>query len=120
MKSFAVACLSVACFSVSSLVFIPPMFADYGSRPNSTNVTFFDWDHDRIDMHISDENLVFNVELRRQNGPTSEYFMGEYDKYRVMYDRDSHQVTVINYLNGNEVYNYNFYEVDSQVDEGAL
>jgi hypothetical protein len=121
MKSFAITGLCAACLSVGCWVLLPTSaFADYGARPNSTDVTFFDWDHDRIDMNLSDQNLVLNVELRRQNGPNSEYFMGEYNEYRVMYDRESHTVTVINYVNGKELYNYNFYEVDSQVDEGYL
>ncbi|MGB8700866.1 MAG: hypothetical protein WCD18_15740 [Thermosynechococcaceae cyanobacterium] len=121
MKLFTFSRLPAIYFLVGSLTFITPAaLAGNVSRPNSTNVTFFDWDHDRVDMHISDKNRVLNVELRRQNGPKSEYFMGEYGQYRVMYSRDTHKVTVINYVNGKEIYNYNFYEVDSTADEGSL
>lgn len=121
MRESAIACLSALCVAASCWGLLPSIaYADYGARPNSTNLTFFDWDRDRIDIHISDETLVLNIELRRQNGPESEYFMGEYDTYRVMYNRDTHQVVVINYLNGEEIFNYDFHEVDSQVDEGYL
>ena len=122
MRPICIAYLCATFLSVSSPGFSPQAaLADFGARPNSTNVTYYDWDHDRMNIHLSDKNLVLDVVLFRADASGSQVFVGEYDEYRVTYNRDSHQVVVINYLNGEEVYNYDFYEqVDSTVDEGYL
>jgi len=43
-------------------------------------------------------------------------FIGEDEQVRVMYDRSTGQIVVINKVTGTEFYNYFF----SEVDEGAL
>lgn len=68
---------------------------------------------DEIVMQITEGEFKFHGYLERTSG---NMFVGEDDQVRVMYDRDTSRVVVINVQTGTEYYNYFF----STVDEGAL
>ncbi len=66
-----------------------------------------------IVMQITDGEFKFHGYLKRTSG---NMFVGEDEQVRVMYDRSTGQVVVINVKTGTEFYNYVF----SEADEGAL
>lgn len=70
-------------------------------------------DSDTIVMQITEGEFIFHGWLSRTSGNT---FTGEDDQVRVIYDRDTKRVVVMNKQTGTEFYNYFF----SDVDEGAL
>lgn len=85
-----------------------------GSSGSSTPVTYLtEIDRDQIVMQITEGEFRFHGYLERTSG---NMFVGEDDQVRVMYDRDTKRVVVINAQTGTEFYNYFF----SDVDEGAL
>ncbi|WP_228041504.1 hypothetical protein [Planktothrix mougeotii] len=76
-----------------------------------TNIT--EVNNNKIMMEITEGEFRFRGYLKRTSGNK---FMGEDRQVRVMYDRDTNRVVVINVVTGTEFYNYIF----SDVDEGAL
>lgn len=70
-------------------------------------------DSDTIVMQITEGEFIFHGWLSRTSGNT---FTGEDDQVRVIYDRDTKRVVVMNKQTGTEFYNYFF----SDVNEGAL
>lgn len=70
-------------------------------------------DSNTIVMQITDGEFIFHGWLSRTSGNT---FTGEDDQVRVIYDRGTKRVVVINKQTGTEFYNYFF----SDVNEGAL
>lgn len=70
-------------------------------------------DSDTIVMQITEGEFIFHGWLSRTSGNT---FTGEDDQVRVIYDRGTKQVVVINKQTGTEFYNYFF----SDVNEGTL
>lgn len=68
---------------------------------------------DQIVMQIQEGDFYFHGYLDRTSGNT---FVGHDEQVRVIYDRDTSRVVVINVLTGDEYYNYFF----SSTDEGAL
>jgi len=70
-------------------------------------------DPDQLVMQITEGEFLFHGWLERTTG---NMFIGEDEQVRVMYDRDSGRIVVINKVTGDEFYNYFF----SEVDEGAL
>lgn len=70
-------------------------------------------DSDTIVIQITEGEFIFHGWLSRTSGNT---FTGEDDQVRVIYDRDTKRVVVMNKQTGTEFYNYFF----SDVDEGAL
>lgn len=81
---------------------------------SSTPVTeITEVNNNKIMMEITEEEFHFRGYLKRTSGNT---FIGEDKQVRVIYDRDTKRVVVINVVTGTEFYNYIF----SDVDEGAL
>lgn len=68
---------------------------------------------DEIVMQITEGEFKFHGYLERTSG---NMFVGHDEQVRVMYDRDTSRVVVINVQTGDEYYNYFF----STADEGAL
>lgn len=68
---------------------------------------------DQIVMQIQEGEFYFHEYLDRTSGNT---FVGHDEQVRVIYDRDTSRVVVINLLTGDEYYNYFF----SSTSEGAL
>jgi hypothetical protein len=68
---------------------------------------------DEIVIQITEGEFRFHGYLERTSG---NMFVGHDDQVRVMYDRDTSRVVVINVQTGDEYYNYFF----STADEGAL
>lgn len=81
---------------------------------SSNPVTYLtEIDSDTIVMQITEGEFIFHGWLSRTSGNT---FTGEDDQVRVIYDRGTKRVVVINKLTGTEFYNYFF----SDVNEGTL
>ncbi|HEY9657284.1 MAG TPA: hypothetical protein V6C65_02385 [Allocoleopsis sp.] len=76
-----------------------------------TYMTVIDADH--IVVQITEGEFLFHGWLERTSG---NMFVGEDEQVRVMYDRDTSQLVVINVQTGDEFYNYTF----SITNEGAL
>lgn len=76
-----------------------------------TNITNIN--NNRITIEITEGEFRFKGNLKRTTGNT---FVGEDRQVRVMYDRDTKRIVIINRVTGDEFYNYFF----SDVDEGAL
>lgn len=70
-------------------------------------------DQDKMVMQITEGEFRFHGYLERTSG---NMFVGHDEQVRVMYDRDTSRVVVINVVTGTEFYNYFF----STVDEGSL
>jgi hypothetical protein len=68
---------------------------------------------DKVVMQITESEFKFRGYLERTSG---NMFVGQDEQVRVMYDRDTSRVVVINVQTGDEYYNYFF----STADEGAL
>ncbi|MEB3359438.1 MAG: hypothetical protein VKK04_22120 [Synechococcales bacterium] len=68
---------------------------------------------DELEIEITEGEFYFHGYLERTSG---NMFVGHDAQVRVMYDRDTSRVVVINILTGDEYYNYFF----SIADEGAL
>lgn len=84
------------------------------ASPSTTPVTYLtEVDRDQIVMQITEGEFRFHGDLERTSG---NMFVGEDDQVRVMYDRGTKRVVVINAQTGTEYYNYFF----SDVNEGAL
>lgn len=77
----------------------------------TTYMTVIDEDH--IVVQIAEGEFFFHGWLERTSGNK---FTGQDEQVRVMYDRDTSQLVVINVRTGDEFYNYFF----SITDEGAL
>lgn len=91
-----------------------PSAGSSGASTASTPVTYLtEIDRDQIVMQITEGEFRFHGYLERTSG---NMFVGEDDQVRVMYDRGTKRVVVINAQTGTEFYNYFF----SDVDEGAL
>lgn len=81
---------------------------------SSNPVTYLtEIDSDTIVVQITEGEFIFHGWLSRTSGNT---FTGEDDQVRVIYDRDTKRVVVINKQTGTEFYNYFF----SDVNEGTL
>lgn len=81
---------------------------------SSNPVTYLtELDSDTIVVQITEGEFIFHGWLSRTSGNT---FTGEDDQVRVIYDRDTKRVVVINKQTGTEFYNYFF----SDVNEGTL
>lgn len=112
--------LGVGAFSLGSMGAIAPL-AIAQTRPASsavaqspTPVTYVtEVSPDEIVMQITEGEFKFHGYLERTSG---NMFVGEDEQVRVMYDRDTSRVVVINIQTGDEYYNYFF----STADEGAL
>ncbi len=84
------------------------------SAQNGTPVTYVTEVSDsRVVVQITEGEFRFQGDLERTSG---NLFQGQDDQVRVMYDRDTGRIVVINAVTGDEFYNY-FY---SEADEGAL
>lgn len=70
-------------------------------------------DNNNIVVQITEGEFFFHGYLKRTSG---NMFVGEDEQVRVMYDRGTSQLVVINVRTGDELYNYTF----SIADEGAL
>jgi len=70
-------------------------------------------DNNQIVMQITEGEFRFHGYLKRTSGKT---FVGQDEQVRVIYDRATGHIVVINVKTGTEYYNYVF----SEVDEGAL
>ncbi|ODH03359.1 hypothetical protein A4S05_20135 [Nostoc sp. KVJ20] len=70
-------------------------------------------DKNTIVIQITEGEFNFHGYLERTSGNT---FIGENEQVRVIYDRGTKQVVVINKKTGTEFYNYYF----SDTNEGAL
>ncbi|WP_199337549.1 MULTISPECIES: hypothetical protein [unclassified Nostoc] len=70
-------------------------------------------DKNTIVIQITEGEFLFHGYLERTSG---DKFIGEDEQVRVMYDRGTKQVVVINKKTGTEFYNYYF----SDTNEGAL
>lgn len=81
------------------------------SKPARTNMTVTG--KNTIAVNIKDAEFVFNGTLKRTSG---NMFIGEDRQVRVMYDKGTSHVVVINKKTGTEFYNYIF----SIADEGSL
>jgi len=81
------------------------------SKPASTNMTVTG--ENTIAVTIKDAEFKFNGTLRRTSG---NYFIAEDRQVRVMYDKGTSHVVIINKITGTEFYNYIF----SVANEGAL
>jgi hypothetical protein len=68
---------------------------------------------DQIDMQITAGEFRFHGPLTRSSGNT---FTGADGRVRVIYDRDTGRIVVLNVMTGSELYNYVF----SEVNEGYL
>ncbi len=66
-----------------------------------------------ISVEITEGEFRFVGNLKRTSGNT---FIGEDRQVRVIYDRDTKRIVIINRVTGDQFYNYIF----SDVDEGAL
>ncbi len=86
-----------------------------GSRPSSatprTNMSQID--NDQIAAYITEGEFSFDGMLYRTSGNA---FVGEDGRVRVMYDKGTSRVVIINVATGTEFYNY-FY---SMANEGSL
>lgn len=81
---------------------------------SATPVTYLtEVNRNRIVMQITEGEFHFHGNLVRTSG---NMFVGQDNQVRVMYDRTTKRVVVINIKTGTEFYNYFF----SDVDEGAL
>jgi len=111
--------LGVGAFSLGSMGAIAPL-AHAQNYPLSviaqspTPVTYVtEVGPDEIVMQITEGEFRFHGYLERSSGNT---FVGHDEQVRVIYDRDTSRVVVINVQTGDEYYNYFF----STTDEGAL
>ncbi|ERT06901.1 hypothetical protein M595_3140 [Lyngbya aestuarii BL J] len=68
---------------------------------------------DEIAVQLEEGEFFFSGILKRT---VDNNFIGEDEQVRVIYDRDTSRVVVINKVKGDEFYNYFF----SEVDEGYL
>jgi len=112
--------LGVGAFSLGSMGAIAPLNAQTVplSSPvvaqSPTPVTYVtEVSRDEIVMQITEGEFRFHGYLERTSG---NMFIGHDEQVRVMYDRDTSRVVVINVQTGDEYYNYFF----STTDEGAL
>lgn len=76
-----------------------------------TYMTVIDEDH--IVVQLTEGEFFFHGWLERTSG---NMFVGEDEQVRVMYDRGTSRLVVINVRTGDEFYNYTF----SMTDEGSL
>lgn len=113
--------LGVGAFSLGSMGAIAPL-ADAQTRTASfsvvaqslTPVTYVtEVSPNQIVMQITEDEFRFHGYLERSSG---NMFVGHDEQVRVMYDRDTSRVVVINIQTGDEYYNYFF----STADEGVL
>lgn len=118
--------LGTGAFSLGSMGAIAPL-ANAQIRPASlplvsspviaqspTPVTYItEVSPDELAIEITEGEFYFHGYLERTSG---NMFVGHDAQVRVMYDRDTSRVVVINLLTGDEYYNYFF----SIADEGAL
>lgn len=113
--------LGIGAISLGSVVAIAPL-ADAQTRTASfsvvaqspTPVTYVtEVSPNQIVMQITEGEFRFHGYLERTSG---NMFVGHDEQVRVMYDRDTSRVVVINVQTGDEYYNYFF----STADEGAL
>jgi len=81
------------------------------NTPAKTNMTVTG--KDTIAVEIKDAEFKFKGTLKRTSGNN---FIGEDRQVRVMYDKSTSHLVIINKITGTEFYNYIF----SVVDEGAL
>lgn len=81
------------------------------SKPASTNMTVTG--KNTIAVSIKDAEFKFNGTLKRTSG---NYFIAEDRQVRVMYDKGTSHVVIINKKTGTEFYNYIF----SVANEGRL
>lgn len=89
-------------------------FTQFAQSPTPvTYLTTIEWDPDQIVMQITEGEFRFHGYLERTTG---NMFVGEDEQVRVMYDRDTGRIVVVNVQTGDEYYNYFF----SEADEGAL
>ncbi len=78
----------------------------------STPVTYVTQQNpDQLMVQITEGEFRFRGPLNRTQ-PSSNMFVGSDRQVRVIYDRDTGRIVVINVVTGTEFYNY-FYEVDS-------
>lgn len=70
-------------------------------------------DNNNIVVQITEGEFFFHGYLERTSG---NMFVGQDEQVRVMYDRGTSQLVVINVQTGDELYNYTF----SMADEGSL
>lgn len=84
------------------------------SRPSTVPVTKMTRrNNNQIAVQITEGEFNFSGVLTRTSGNT---FIGSDGRVRVIYDRDSARVTIINVATGKEFYNYTY----SDVNEGSL
>ena len=81
------------------------------NTPAKTNMTITG--KDTIAVEIKDAEFKFKGTLKRTSGNN---FIGEDRQVRVMYDKSTSHVVIINKITGTEFYNYIF----SVADEGSL
>jgi hypothetical protein len=81
------------------------------SKPASTTMTVTG--KNTIAVSIKDAEFKFNGTLKRTSG---NYFIAEDRQVRVMYDKGTSHVVIINKITGTEFYNYIF----SIANEGSL
>jgi hypothetical protein len=84
---------------------------NYGTVPSESYLTRVS--NEEYQAELIEGQFYFNGPLYRSSGDT---FVGSDGRFRVVYDRGSSQVVVINLTTGEEIFNY-FY---SEVDEGYL
>lgn len=113
--------LGVGAFSLGSMGAIAPLANAQSHSISSpviaqspTPVTYVtEVGQDEIVMQITEGEFRFHGYLERTSG---NMFVGHDEQVRVMYDRNTSRVVVINVQTGDEYYNYFF----STADEGAL
>jgi hypothetical protein len=118
---FQTSLLAIACLVGTVGISLPvqanylentPMQIAQSSAPEKTYMTP-QRNTNEIAVQIQDGEFFFAGMLKRTSGNK---FMAEDKKVRVMYDKDTSRVVVINVVTGTEFYNYIF----STADEGSL